>query len=189
MIVMLQAEKRNHFTKSEKHRLRQNGRIPAVVYGKKVPGTPLSVSEKQAMELLRGHPNALIRLEGGGISQTVVMKEIQKDPFTGRLLSLGFYQVERNDAVKVKVRIELQLEPQDKELEVQFLHQELEVQCLPDLIPVCIPVHPAPLREGRAVLVKDITVPDGVKLLLPPDEVVVAVLHVQAREAEPEVGE
>lgn len=181
MFVKLQAELRDSFTKSGKTNLRKRGRIPAVVYGKKIPDTPLSVDEKQVVQLLRNQPNALVDLEiAGKLLERAVIQEVQKDAFTGKVLSLGFRQVESTDAVRVKVRLELLLEPGDKELEVQFVHHELEVQCLPQDIPAVLKIDPEPLRQGHAVLVRDIGFPEGVKPMLPPEEVVVTILHTAA---------
>lgn len=183
MFVKLQAELRDHFSKSGKTSLRKSGRIPAVVYGKKIPDTPISVPEKQVLHILRSQPNALIDLEvEGKLHETAVIQEVQKDAY-GRLLSVGFHQVERNEPVRVKVHLELHLEPQDKELEVQFLHHELEIQCLPDRIPASIRIDPEPLRNGRAVLVKDLALPADTKAVLPPEDVVVTLLHTAAEKA------
>jgi large subunit ribosomal protein L25 len=122
MFVKLQAELRDNFSKSGKNHLRKNGRIPAVVYGKKIPGMPLSVDEKQVLGILRGQRNALIDLEvPGKLRQNVVIHEIQRDGFNQKVLSIGFHQVEKNEPVRVRVRLELALEPEDKNLEAQFL--------------------------------------------------------------------
>lgn len=179
MFVKLQAEPRSTFSKSAKSELRKAGRVPAVVYGKKFSGTPITVNEKEVQQILSTRPNTLIELEvPGEFRDTAVIREIQRDSFNRRILSLAFHQVTRNEPIRVRVPLELMMTPEDKELEVQVLHYELEVQCLPDQIPALIQVDPEPLRQGRALLVEDLALPDGVKALLPPEEVVATILHV-----------
>lgn len=184
MFVKLQAEPRSTFTKSAKSELRKAGRVPAVVYGKKFSGTPITVNEKEVQQILSTRPNTLIELEvQGEFRDTAVIREIQRDSFSRRILSLAFHQVTRNEPVRLSVPLELMVTPEDKELEVQFLHYELEVHCLPDQIPAVLQVDPEPLRQGRALLVEDIQLPDGVKTLLPPEEVVVTILNVAVPQA------
>ncbi len=184
MFVKLQAEPRSTFTKSAKSELRKAGRVPAVVYGKKFSGTPITVNEKEVQQILSTRPNTLIELEvQGEFRDTAVIREIQRDSFNRRILSLAFHQVTRNEPVRVSVPLELMVTPEDKELEVQFLHYELEVHCLPDQIPAVLQVDPEPLRQGRALLVEDIQLPEGVKTLLPPEEVVVTILNVAVPQA------
>lgn len=184
MFVKLQAEPRSTFSKSAKTELRKAGRVPAVVYGKKCSGTPITVNEKEVQQILNTRPNALIELEvTGDFKGTAVIREIQRDSFNRRLLSVAFHQVTANEPIRVKVPLELVVTPEDKELEVQFLHHELEIQCLPDQIPQALQVEPGPLRHGRALLVEDIPLPEGVKALLPPEEVVATVLHVAVAQA------
>jgi large subunit ribosomal protein L25 len=184
MFVKLQAEPRSTFTKSAKSELRKAGRVPAVVYGKKFSGTPITVNEKEVQQILSTRPNTLIELEvQGEFRDTAVIREIQRDSFSRRILSLAFHQVTRNEPVRVSVPLELMVTPEDKELEVQFLHYEMEVHCLPDQIPAVLQVDPEPLRQGRALLVEDIQLPEGVKTLLPPEEVVVTILNVAVPQA------
>ncbi|MDF2925010.1 MAG: ribosomal rRNA E-loop binding protein Ctc/L25/TL5 [Paenibacillaceae bacterium] len=190
MFVKLQAELRDNFSKSEKAHLRKNGRIPAVVYGKKIPDTPLSVDEKQMLQILRTSPNALIDLEvEGKLKKTAVVREVQRDGLAHKVLSVAFQQVDRNEPIRMKVHLELLLEPQDKQLEVQYLHRELEVMCEPDQVPSVLQIDPEPLRSGNPVLVKDIVLPEGIKAVLPPEEVIVTVLHIAAPEPVEEVAE
>lgn len=190
MFVKLQAEPRSTFTKSAKSELRKAGRVPAVVYGKKFSGTPITVNEKEVQHILNTRPNALIELEvQGEFKETAVIREIQRDSFNRRIVSLAFHQVTRNDPVRVSVPLELMVTPEDKELEVQFLHHELEIQCLPDQIPAVLQVDPEPLRQGRALLVADIQLPEGVKTLLPPEEVLVTILNVAVPQAPAESEE
>lgn len=187
MFVKLQAELREDLTKGGRTSLRKNGRIPAVVYGKKVSDVPISVDEKEVMNVFRKQSSSLVELEiPGKLKETAIIQEIQRDVFSNRLISLGFHQIDVNEEVRVKVALELKLEPQDKDLDVQFLHYELEVQCLPDKIPNTIEIDPEPLRSGNSVLLSDISLPEGVSCSLSPEEVLITTLNVAVEKADAE---
>lgn len=184
MFVKLQAETRSDFSKSATHQLRRSGKVPAVVYGKKTESVALTVDEKQLQQILRDRPNALIDLTvPGQFRKTAVIQEVQRDSFTKKVLAVSFHQVDMNEPIKVTVHLDLRLEPQDKDLKVQMFLHELEIQCLPDQIPVSLPVDPEPLRRGKSVHVKDVQLPPGVKALNPPEEVIAALLHVAVVES------
>lgn len=179
MLVKLQAQARNEFTKSSVHELRKTGRVPAVVYGKKGINVALAVDEKQLLQIMREHPNALIDLTVPELfRKTTVIQEVQHDPFTRKILAVSFHQVEMDEQVKVTVHLDMQLEPRDKELKLQIFLHELDIQCLPDQIPMSLPVDPEPLRSGKAIHVKDVPLPAGVKVLNAPEDVVAALLHI-----------
>lgn len=185
MFVKLQAQLRNQFTKSGLHKLRAAGKVPAVLYGKQSESVALTIDERTMLQLLREHPNALIELEvAGQFRKTVVIQEVQRDAFTRKILSVGFHQVRMDEAVKFPVHLELHLEPRDKDLKYQMLLHELEVQCLPDQIPASIPVDAEMLRRGKPVLVRDVRLPEGVKVLNPAEEVIAAPLHITVRQEE-----
>lgn len=64
MAVTLQAEARNATpTKSERKQLRAQGKVPAVVYGKKVTQTSIAIDQKELLALLRTSPNAVIEMD------------------------------------------------------------------------------------------------------------------------------
>lgn len=51
---------------------------------------------------------------------------------------------------------------------------EIPVDCLPDRIPASLALDLTPVRHGKAILVRDLTIPAGVHVLTHPDEVVVS---------------
>src|SRR5262245_47691461 len=110
MEALLEATRRDEFGKNENVRLRQSGRIPAVIYGGAKGSEPLAVDPKQLMKILHSQSgvNTLIslKLEGGGDAR-VLVKEYQLHPVTHALLHADFYRVAMDKVLRVTVQIHL----------------------------------------------------------------------------------
>lgn len=167
MEAVLEAVKRSGKGKNEARRLRAAGHLPAVVYGAQKAGdaispTQVAVSPKEMMRILHSASgvNTLITLNVAGEStQRVLVREYQLDPVTQHLLHADFYRVNLERKISVSVPIVLHgdakgVKQQDGVLE--FLHKEIEVECLPTQIPEHIDVDVSELEVGQAIYVKDI---------------------------------
>lgn len=169
MDATLQAVNRTGRGKNEARRLRVSGKVPAVIYGAQKAGdavapVPVAVSPKELMRILHSASgvNTLITLnvEGGG-TQRVLVKEFQLDPVTQGLLHADFYRVNLERKITVTVPIVLHgdakgVKQQDGVLE--FLHKDIEVECLPTAIPEHIDLDVSGLELNQAIYVKDIAV-------------------------------
>ena len=167
MEVTLEAVKRSGKGKNEARRLRATGQLPAVVYGAQKAGDAIApvqvaVSPKEMMRILHSASgvNTLITLNVTGEStQRVLVREFQLDPVTQHLLHADFYRVNLEKKISVQVPIVLHgeakgVKQQDGVLE--FLHKEIEVECLPTQIPEHIDIDVSDLELGQAIYVKDI---------------------------------
>ncbi|HUU35665.1 MAG TPA: 50S ribosomal protein L25 [Vicinamibacterales bacterium] len=167
MEVVLEAVKRSGKGKNEARRLRAAGQLPAVVYGAQKAGdaiapTQVAVSPKEMMRILRSASgaNTLITLNVAGEStQRVLVREYQLDPVTQHLLHADFYRVNLERKISVSVPIVLHGDPRGVKQQdgiLEFLHKEIEVECLPTQIPEHIDVDVSELEVGQAIYVKDI---------------------------------
>ena len=167
MEAILEAVTRAGKGKNEARRLRAAGRVPAVVYGAQKSGdgiapVQVAVSPKEMMRILHSASgvNTLITLNVAGEStQRVLVREFQLDPVTQHLLHADFYRVNLERKIAVKVPIVLHgeakgVKQQDGVLE--FLHKEIEVECLPTQIPEHVDIDVSELELGQAIYVKDI---------------------------------
>ncbi len=167
MEAVLEAVKRSGKGKNEARRLRAAGQLPAVVYGAQKAGdaiapTQVAVSPKEMMRILHSSSgaNTLITLNVAGEStQRVLVREYQLDPVTQHLLHADFYRVNLERKIAIMVPIVLHgeakgVKQQDGVLE--FLHKEIEVECLPTQIPEHVDVDVSELEVGQAIYVKDI---------------------------------
>jgi len=184
--IVVSAEKRTETGKNINRRLRVQGQIPGVVYGRKTAPMAVSVSPKEIGAILRSASgeNTLFDLELDGNRRKVILKEYQVEPLKGRLLHADFYEVALDQALEVTVHIELTGVPVGVKVEggvLDFVTRELEVECLPTDIPEKIVVDVSELALNKHIRVSDIQAPPKVKILT---ELDVVIAHVVAPRAE-----
>ncbi|SDO93070.1 large subunit ribosomal protein L25 [Paenibacillus sp. yr247] len=188
MVLSLKAETRKETTKNDIKQLRVKGRVPAVVYGKKVATTVITVDQKELVALLHKNPHAVIDLEmpDGSGKQPVMINEIQRNPINRMLLHVDFHQINMDEPVKTVVNLEFIGEAEGvKEggiLQIQ-LH-ELEIRCLPNQIPGSIKVDISNVGLGDNMLVSQLSVPSTIEVKSDPHGLVLTVLAPQKEVAE-----
>ena len=183
----LNVESRQGGGKSVAGRLRRDGKIPAVIYGHTTP-TAIAVDAREFRNAFkRITANTIVELHMPGGVHEVLVKDYQRDNLTGQILHVDFYEFERGKALRTRVPIRLTGNPVGvKEggiLESQL--RELDLECLPKDLPEEIVLDISELALDRALHVRDLTLPAGVKVLLASDQVVCLVAH---RKAEEEVA-
>lgn len=193
MEARLQAEVRQGGTKSDLKKMRSNGKIPGVVYGKKLGSTSIAVDEKELNQLLRTSPNAVIRMnvpDQG--TYPVMVNGVDRDKLVRNILHIDFHQISMDEPVQAKVVIEVSGDaPGVREGGVlTVLLHEVEVRCLPQDIPQSIQADIGSLNVGESLTVGDLPLPDNVELKTDAESVIVTVLvpqkAVEETEAEAE---
>ncbi|HZS43027.1 MAG TPA: 50S ribosomal protein L25 [Candidatus Paceibacterota bacterium] len=181
-MLTLNVEKREK--KAKLAEIRQNGKIPAVFYGRKSESTPIVVKEADFLKAWKeaGESSVLV-LKGAGDEHEALIHDIDLDPVTGRVRHADFYILEKGKKVKVGVPIEFNgLPPAVKELGgtlVKVLH-ELEIEAMPKDLPHQIEVDVTGLVNFESrVLAKDVKLPQGVELVTDAEEVVALVSEVK----------
>lgn len=192
----LQAARREGRGKNEARRLRATGRIPAVVYGvEKGKAVEISVDPKMLLRILHSESgvNSLIGLQLEGAADTrVLVKEYQIDPVGHQLLHADFYQVAMDKMLTVTVPIVMKGEAKGVKQQggiVDFVHREIEIECLPADIPEGITVDVSELMLNQGIRVRDL-VTEGTKwkAVSEPDMMIVHVVALKVEE-EPVVAE
>lgn len=173
----VQATVRDKFGKGPARRLRVEQTIPAVLYGKGTETTPLAISPRQLSEVLSTElgPNRIIELEiDGKGSQKALIAEHQVHPVTRNLLHADFRRIE--DGVKVSVRVPLLLVGKAKGTVLggilSQVFRTLPVRCLPTDIPSSIECDVSDLDIEQTVAVRDLKLPEGVEVTLPPAQTI-----------------
>jgi len=167
MEAILEAVTRSTKGKNEARRLRVSGHIPAVVYGAQKAGdqpAPISVAvdPKPFLRILHSSSgfNTLITLKvAGGEEARVLVRDVQKDPVTQHLLHADFYRVNMDRKLTVTVPVILRGEARGVKVDggvLDFIHREIQVECLPGAIPNSIEVDISGLGIGDAVHVRDL---------------------------------
>lgn len=187
--VSISAEPRTEFGKGPSRRVRQQGKVPAVIYGHHADPRHVILPGHQVLMALRT-ANVLIRLEGlPGGPQLALPKAVQRDPIKGWVEHVDLIMVRRGEKVEVEVPVTVtgEVEPGGL-LDQQLVQVTLEAEATH--IPTAIEVDVAGMAIGQAVHASDLRLPAGVSLAVEPD---VLVLHViaapTAAEIEAELGE
>lgn len=183
--------KREEIGKSAAAALRRQGNIPAVIYGLNEAPVAISISAKVVARILASDTgkNSLIHLqrEGTEIKRHVIIKEIQRHPVTRRLSHVDFMRVDPNHKVKIKVPVVLKGTPAGvKEGGIlDFVHRQIEVECLPAFIPAHLDVAVDHLKVGDTLRLDQIVLDSHITLLGDAHEVICSV---QGKAAEEEVA-
>ena len=181
--------KRDRVGKSASRELRKKGLVPATIYGLNEPAVSIAISPKIVARVLASETgtNSMLHLqrEGTEIKRHVIIKEVQRDAVTGRLVHLDFIRVDPTHKVRVHVPIVLKGTPvgvKEGGL-LDFVHRSIEVECLPGFIPGHIDVNVDNLAVGDSVRLDQIKLDAHVTLLGDAPNVVCSV-HGKAAEEE-----
>jgi len=187
----LAVEKRSILGKKVKS-LRRKGIIPAVIYGQGMESMAVQVQERELERVLRraGSTHLINLAIGDGERKTVLVREVQRDPITDRLIHVDFYAVKMTERIYSEVPLVLVGEsPAVRSGEGMLIYgvDKVEVECLPADLPESIQVDLSGLEAvDQAIYVRDLLKPKGVEILTDPDELVVKVAPV-VEEVEEEV--
>jgi len=182
--VVLETKQRDGRGSHAARKLRKQGEVPGVIYGHKEETVPISLSAEALQSIIR-HGTRVVDLKTARGLETALIQEIQWDHLGKEVLHVDFRRTSKDERIVVPVTIELRgIAPGVTAGGIldQPLH-EVEVECLAVSIPESIRVNIAELQIDGVIHVRDLKVPEGVKLMADPDAVVV---HISAPLAAPE---
>ena len=193
--TQLNVAARERMGSRESRRLRSQGFVPGVLYGRGEP-VAICVAERELRRALTGpaglHSILDVQIDGTGKTHASILKEYQVDKVRGHVTHVDLQEVRLDQAIHASVSVHL-LGGEDAPgvREGGVLSQplrELNVEALPLEVPEHIDLDVSQMEIGGTLRVGDVHVPDGVKLL---DDVesVVATVTAPTRVAEPEVEE
>lgn len=178
MAISLQYEKRD--PKVAPNTLRNTGKIPAVFYGRKQTSTPITLSTKEFEKVWkRVGETAIVNLHSGAEEVQALIHDVDKHPVTGVPRHADFYVFEKGQKLKIKIPIVFTgTSPAVKDLGavlVKVMHV-LEIEAAPKDLPQKLEVDISPLAAfGDNITAKAIKLPDGVTLVVSPDDIVASV--------------
>lgn len=178
-LLTLRAESRG-LTKSARNQARRQGYIPAVVYGKNVPATPIMVPGSALRELLKaGGRHRLIRLVGPALdeSHTVLIKDLQVIGPTANVTHVDFLEPAPGRPLHVRVPVVVRGEDALTRRGIILEHhlREVDCQCLPEEVPEAIYVDVTHGHPGQHVSLGQLEAPPGVKITGTRDAVVLSI--------------
>ena len=156
--------------KEAARRVRREGKIPAVLYGRKTPTFHLAVKPEELKKILTSgaKENTLIGLKvtGPGSDQVgapvVMLKDLQVHPLTQSYLHADFYAVAMDEKIEVDIPIRLIGKAEGVKLGgiQQLAMREIRVRCLPTEIPEFLDVDVSALKIGDSLHVRDLAPPE-----------------------------
>jgi len=178
-MLTLPAKKRTQTGKGSNRRLRAQGEIPGILYGKGIPPIPVSISANHLQEILSLLPREkslfLLQIQSNGAVEEypVVIREIQRHYLNWTLLHLDFYRVDPDEVIELEIPLLPEGNWEDAAGKgVRFTRYQIRVKGSARVLPGSIYVPVDTLQEGQKVYVRDLTFPEGVVPAISPDELV-----------------
>jgi len=169
-------------------RLRRAGMVPAVLYGGARPEA-ITVDPKAVLRIIHGHEGSTqlltLAFEGGDGSRMAIIRDLQFDPVSERLLHVDLQEVTADRAITVRVAVHPVGEAagvKDQNGILNLILHELDISCLPTLIPERIDADVTALMIGDVLTVAELQAPEGVRILNDPGQAVVTVAPPRAEE-------
>lgn len=184
----LKCEKRDLALKAKK--VRQNGFVPAVVFGRHKDSLSIQIKENQAAKFRQiNSVGSRVILDIEGEEQMAIFKDYQRDPVSTRILHIDFQALTSGEKIKVAlpvVYLNRDSISQDTYLQEQI--SEIEISTLPQFLIDNITVDISKYTLGDSVFVSDLDVSgdENIEVLTAADTLICAMTHAVRPEEEPE---
>ena len=180
--IVVEVEPRDDRGKNPCRRMRREGRVPANVYGMELKPFAVSVDPRRIEDVLRlesGRNSILtLSMSGAGQNRAVMLREMQRDPVSEKLVHIDFVRVDPNKMLHVAVPVRLLGTATGVKNEagvLDFVHRQVAVSCLPAAIPEHLDVDISELHVGQHVSVKDLAAVANVEFLADPETILAVV--------------
>jgi large subunit ribosomal protein L25 len=181
---LLEANSREAGTKNQARRVRQGGKIPAVVYGAGKDSLPITVDPRHVLRILHsdtGH-NTIFDLALGGERTKAMIVDWQYEPIKGTLMHIDVKRIAMDKALRVSVPVLLTGEAAGVKQEggiLEHILREVEIECLPGDIPSHIDADVSELTFGKVLRVSDLPKSDKLKFITDENQPVAHVTSVK----------
>ncbi len=168
--IALNAETRTARGNGPARVLRRQGSVPAVLYGSKIEPRMLAIKVRDLDTIIKrgGLARSVFNLhiDGGTISTSVMIKELQSHPVSHSYLHVDLYEVAMDRKIRVNVPVVTigKCKGVEEGGTLQVIRRELEVFCLPNEIPDNITIDVTDLGIGDSVHVEDIPTTGAVEI-------------------------
>jgi large subunit ribosomal protein L25 len=153
-------------------RLRNAGKVPAVVYGADKPAASVELDHNALVQQLRKEAfhASILTLNVDGTKEQVLLRDVQSHPWKKLIMHVDFQRVDPNKSIHMKVPLHFKngdLAPGVKLTGGNITHilNEAEVVCLPKNLPEFIEVDLSTLAAGHTLHLSEVTLPAGVEFL------------------------
>ncbi len=172
-------------------RLRKVGIIPANIFGHQEASQPVQIDAIAFDQLVRAHHATgiiALRQPGNGATQTALIRHVQHDPRSGKIIHIDFFRVSLTERITSKVPLHFVGEAPAVKLEggvLLHLMDALDVECEAGDLVQYVEVDVTPLTEIDAILhAGDVKLPTSYTLLTDPKEGIAKIAATRAEIAE-----
>ena len=175
MEATLKATLRESIGSGQSRRLRNDGLLPAVVYGLGMEPVSIALSAREFTNALKTEAgsNVILNLEVGKNKYTTLAREIQRHPYKNEFLHIDLIQIDLTQKVEANVQINFLGTPvgvKDEGGLVQTINSTITVSTLPSSIPSSLDLDISELNVGENATVLDVKLPEGVELASEDDD-------------------
>ena len=184
--VVIKATKRDVIGKQVRA-MRRDGKLPAVIYGRRTEPISISLDAHSAsLALAKLTSSSLVTIDVDGTEYPALVREKQRDYIKNRLLHVDFLAVSMTETLRTSVTVHfIGISGAVKDFNAVLVKnlEQLEVECLPTDLPERIDVDISVLaKPGEGIRVREVMVPDTVRLLNDPDTMVVVATFAKVEE-------
>ena len=175
MEANLKATLRESIGSGQSRRLRNDGLLPAVVYGLGMEPVSIALNAREFTSALKTEAgsNVILNLEVGKKKYRTLAREIQKHPYKNEFLHIDLIQIDLTQKVEANVQINFLGTPlgvKDEGGLVQTINSTITVSTLPSSIPSSLDLDISELNVGENATVLDVKLPEGVELASEDDD-------------------
>lgn len=175
MEANLKATLRESIGSGESRRLRNEGFLPAVIYGLGMDPVSIALNAREFTNALKtdAGSNVILNLEVGKSKYTTLAREIQRHPYKNEFLHIDLIQIDLTQNVEANVQVNFLGTPigvKDEGGLVQTINSTITVSTLPSTIPASLDLDISELNVGENATVLDVKLPEGVELATEDDD-------------------
>jgi large subunit ribosomal protein L25 len=192
--IRLEVQEREQRGTRDSRRLRRDGKIPGVLYGRGHKPHPIFAPERELRRALTGnaglHAILDVVLAGQKTTHASILKDYQVDPLRGKIEHFDLQEVRLDQPIQTSVVIELVGESVGAKAGgvLSQVSREIRVEALPLEVPERIELDVSAMEIGDTLRLSDLPARDGVAYLDDP-ETVLATVTMPTKVEEPELEE
>ena len=147
---------------------RREGKVPGVVYGKKLGSLMFEIGEIELVEeLSRNGEHGVLRFDLDGYNGTAIIKEVQKDPVSHKVIHIDLEEVSRYGMLETEVPIKLEGKEflSTKGIVIQTQKDSVKISCKAQDIPKSIDVNVSNAKLGSVYKLSDLEVGSEISII------------------------
>ena len=188
----LEANIRNTKTKGELSSLRDNGNVPAIIYGGEAQNEKVAISKKLLKSLIEKENflSNIIALNVDGKTQNVLPKEIKYDIITDEPIHVDFLRVVPGVKIKIEVPVKFINHESSPGLKrggvLNIVRRKVELKCPSEKIPENLVIDLDGIDIGESFKISSISLDEEVTPTIQGRDFVIATLAAPTVMKEPE---